>query len=218
MSFDIEKIDLPREKLARSGAQSLKDDELLAVILGTGYEGKNVLRLAKEILKQYPACDLIRIPVSKLKGIKGIGSAKACVIAAAVELARRGIDKNIVSIKKPTDIIPFVHDLRDKNREYFVVFYLNARNEILKREFVSVGILTASLVHPREVFAPAISHLAASVIFVHNHPSGDPTPSEEDIKLTKRLVSAGEILGIDVLDHIIIARSAYLSMKGKGVM
>jgi len=218
MLFDKEKIDLPREKLTRTGAQSLKDEELLAVILGTGYEGKNVLRLAKEILKQYPAADLIRIPLSKLQGIKGVGPAKACLIAAAVELVRRGIDKNIVSIKKPTDIIPYVNDIKDKNREYFVAFYLNARNEILRREFVSVGILTASLVHPREVFAPAISRSAASVIFVHNHPSGDPTPSEEDIKLTKRLVSAGEILGIDVLDHIVITKSGFLSMKGKGVM
>jgi len=218
MSFDIEKVDLPREKLEKTGVSSLKDEELLAVILGTGYKGKNVLQLAKEILKQYPAADLIRIPLQKLKDIKGIGKAKASVIAAAAELVKRGIDKNIISIKKPTDILPYIADIKAKFKEYFVVFYLNARNEILKREFVSVGILTASLVHPREVFSPAISHSAASVIFVHNHPSGDSTPSEEDLKLTKRLITAGEILGIEVLDHIIVTKTDFLSMKAKGLI
>jgi len=218
MSFDIEKVDLPREKLEKTGVSSLKDEELLAIILGTGYKGKNVLQLAKEILKQYPADDFIRIPLSKLKSIKGIGTAKASVIAAAVELVKRGIDKNIISIKKPTDVLPYIADIKARHKEYFIVFYLNARNEILKREFVSVGILTASLVHPREVFSPAIAHSAASVIFVHNHPSGDSTPSEEDLKLTKRLVTAGEILGIEVLDHIIVTKTDFLSMKAKNLI
>jgi len=218
MSFDREKIDLPREKLEKTGVSSLKDEELLAVILRTGYKGKNVLQLAKEILKQYPADDFIRIPLSKLRGIKGVGLAKAALIAAAIELVKRGLDKNIISIKKPTDILPYVSDIKTKQKECFLVFYLNARNEILRREFVSVGILTASLVHPREVFAPAIIQPAASVIFVHNHPSGDSTPSDEDLKLTNRLVSAGEILGIEVLDHIIVTKTGFLSMKGKGLI
>ncbi|MDD5686403.1 MAG: DNA repair protein RadC [Elusimicrobia bacterium] len=218
MSFNIEKVDRPREKLARTGIASLKDEELLAIILGTGYKGKNVLQLSKEILKEYPADDLIRISLSKLKQIKGIGPAKASFIAAAVELVKRGFEKNAISIKKPTDILPYTLDVRDKKKEHFVVFYLNARNEILKRDFVSIGTLNASLVHPREVFKPAIEHSAASVIFVHNHPSGDITPSEDDIKLTKRLISAGEILGIEILDHIIVSKNNFLSMKSKNII
>ncbi|MEW6557551.1 MAG: DNA repair protein RadC [Elusimicrobiota bacterium] len=218
MSFEIDKIDFPREKLSKTGVLSLKDEELLAIILGTGYKGKNVLQLAKEILKKYPADDFIRLPLSKLKAIKGLGTAKASVVAAAVELVKRGLDKNAVSIKKPMDILPFTLDIRDRRKEHFVVFYLNARNEILKRDFVSIGTLSASLVHPREVFKPAIEYSAASVIFVHNHPSGDTTPSEDDIKLTKRLVSAAAILGIEVLDHIIISKMNFVSMKSKNLI
>ncbi|MBI5573191.1 MAG: DNA repair protein RadC [Elusimicrobia bacterium] len=218
MPFDIEKVDLPREKLSKTGVSSLKDEELLAIILGTGYKGKNVLQLSKEILKNYPTGDFIQLPISKLKAIKGFGSAKASVIAAAVELVKRGLDKNVVAIKKPTDVLPYTLDIRDRKREHFVVFYLNARNEILKRDFVSIGTLNASLVHPREVFKPAIEHSAASVIFVHNHPSGDTTPSEDDIKLTKRLIAAADILGIEILDHIIISKTDYLSMKSKNLI
>lgn len=218
MPFNIEKINLPREKLAKTGIASLKDEELLAIILGTGYKGKNVLCLAKDILKEYPAADFIRIPLSKLKQIKGIGPAKASIIAAAVELVKRGIDKNIIAIKKPTDILPYTADIRDKRKEHFIVFYLNARNEILKRVVVSIGTLNASLVHPREVFKPAVGRSVSSVIFVHNHPSGDPAPSEDDIKLTKRLVSSGEILGIEVLDHIIISKTDFVSMKAKNLI
>ncbi|MFH0948788.1 MAG: DNA repair protein RadC [Elusimicrobiota bacterium] len=218
MPFDIDKIDLPREKLEKNGVSSLKDEELLAIILCTGYKGKNVLQFAKEILKQYPIRDFIKIPLSKLKQIKGVGIAKASGIVASIEFVKRGLDESVVAIKKPVDVIPYVLDIRDKKKEHFVVFYLNARNEILKRDFVSIGTLNASLVHPREVFKPAIEHSAASVIFIHNHPSGDTTPSEDDIKLTKRLISAANILGIEVLDHIIISKSSHLSMKGKGLI
>jgi len=147
-----------------------------------------------------------------------LGSAKASVVAAAVELVKRGLAKNVVAIKKPTDVLPYTLDIRDRKREHFVVFYLNARNEILKRDFVSIGTLNASLVHPREVFRPAIEQSAARVIFVHNHPSGDITPSEDDIKLTKRLISAAEILGIEILDHILISKTDYSSMKAKNLI
>lgn len=218
MPFDIEKVNLPREKLAKTGIASLKDEELLALILSTGYKGKNVLRLAKDILKEYPTTDFICIPLSKLKQIKGIGPVKASIIAAAVELVKRGLDKNIIAIKKPTDILAYSVDIRDKRKEHFIAFYLNARNEILKRVVISIGTLNASLVHPREVFKPAIGRSVSSVIFVHNHPSGDPTPSEDDIKLTKRLTSAGEILGIEVLDHIIISKNDFVSMKAKNLV
>ncbi|MBN1383424.1 MAG: DNA repair protein RadC [Elusimicrobia bacterium] len=218
MPFDIEKINLPREKLAKTGISSLKDEELLALLLSTGYKGKNVLHLAKDVLKKYPVNDLVRLPLSKLKQIKGIGTVKASVLAAAVEISKRGLDRNIISIKKPTDILLYTIDIKDKKREHFVVFYLNARNEILKRTVVSIGTLNASLVHPREVFKPAVGRSVSSVIFVHNHPSGDPDPSEDDIKLTKRLVSAGEILGIEVLDHIIVSKTDFVSMQARNLM
>jgi len=218
MSLDIEKINLPREKLSKTGAASLKDAELLAIILRTGFKGKNVIQLSKEILKKYSLDDFIRLPLAELSRIKGLGTGKATIISAAVELVKRGLDKNVVSIKKPVDILPFTFDIREKKKEHFVVFYLNGRNEVLKWDNVSIGTLNASLVHPREVFKPAIEQSAASVIFVHNHPSGDTTPSEDDIKLTKRLVAVSEILGIEVLDHIIISKTGYLSMKSKGLI
>ncbi|HAX60942.1 MAG TPA: hypothetical protein DCX95_00050, partial [Elusimicrobia bacterium] len=122
MPFDIDKIDLPREKLSKTGVSSLKDEELLAIILGTGYKGKNVLQLAKEILKNFPTEDFIQLPLTKLKAIKGLGSAKASVVSAAVELVKRGLDKNVVSIKKPTDVLPYTLDIRDRKKEHFVVF------------------------------------------------------------------------------------------------
>lgn len=218
MPFSVDKVDQPREKLAAKGAAALSDADLLAIILGTGYKGKNVLELAKEILKNYPAPELVAMSVGQLQKIKGIGAAKASIIAAAAELAIRGRAPNPASIQKPTDILPLAAEIRAKKKEHFVVFYLNARNEVIHREFVSIGTLSASLVHPREVFKSAIEHSAAGVIFTHNHPSGDPVPSAEDIKLTKRLVSAGLILGIEVLDHIIVTETEFTSMKGANLM
>jgi DNA repair protein RadC len=218
MPFSVDKVDMPREKLAQKGAAALKDAELLAIILGTGYKGKNVLDLSKEILKNYPAPVLVSMSVSELQKIKGIGAAKASIIAASAELAVRGRAPNPSSIQKPTDLLPLAAEIRSKKKEHFVAFYLNARNEVIHREFVSIGTLSASLVHPREVFKSAIEHSAAGVIFTHNHPSNDPVPSDEDIKLTKRLVSAGLILGIEVLDHIIVTETDFTSMKGAGLM
>lgn len=218
MPFSVHKVDLPREKLAAKGAAALKDSELLAIILGTGYKGKNVLELAGEILKTHPASALVAMSVGKLQKIKGIGAAKASIIASASELAFRGRAPNPVSIQKPTDILPLAAEIRAKKKEHFTAFYLNARNEIIHRELVSVGTLSASLVHPREVFKSAVEHSAAGVILAHNHPSGDPVPSEEDVKLTRRLVSAGLILGIEVLDHIIVTATEFASMKGSGLM
>jgi len=214
---NLEKFDLPREKLFSSSPASLKDEELLAIILGTGYKGKDVLALSKEILQKHRVEDLVNMTPKELKKIKGIGMAKASIIAAANELAIRGRSR-ISSIKNPSDILPLVTDIRAKKKEHFVVFYLNARNEVIHKEFVSIGTLSSSLVHPREVFKSAIEHSAASIICVHNHPSGDITPSEDDIKLTKRLVSSGLLLGIEVLDHIIITETDYNSMKSLGIL
>jgi len=216
---DIAKIDRPREKLAQSGPSALKDEELLAIILRTGYKGKNVLELSRDILKKYPGDTLVDAAFSELALIKGVGSSKAAVIIAAIELIRRLVCKTeeMVIIKTPEDAYRYVPEIRKANKEKLVVIYLNTRNSVLKRETISIGSLNANIVHPREVFKPAIACSAASVILVHNHPSGDTTASDEDIEVTKRIIEAGKIVGIEVLDHIIVSNRNYKSMKEEGL-
>lgn len=209
----------PREKLSRLGAEALKSEELLAIMLGTGYRGKNVFRLAKDILDRYPAGEFVKMTFRDLSKIKGIGPSKAAAIKASFELSKRCSDgANYPSLSKPSDVLPIVSDLRAKKKENFVVFYLNGRNQVIERECVSVGTLNASLVHPREVFEPAVRHVAAGLILVHNHPSGDCTPSEDDVEVTKRLDDAGRLMGIEILDHIIVGGDSYLSFKEKGLL
>ncbi len=219
---DLPKVDRPREKLAKFGPEFLKDNELLAILLRTGTEGKSALRIAKEILSRFSKKRLLGLSFDQLKQIKGIGPAKACQILAAFELSKRVLKVDSSGarpiIQTPKDVIAQVSYLASNKKENFVVLYLNARNELLNKETISIGTLNANLVHPREVFEPALTNYAASVIFTHNHPSGDPEPSEDDLKITKQLTQAGEILGIDVLDHIIICKNKYLSMKDKGVL
>ncbi len=209
-------IDLPREKMERLGPEALRNEELLAVLLRTGYEGKNVLEIASEILVKRSPEELMKMGLAELTRIKGIGRAKAAGMMAAFEFSRRGLGKGIgiaPTITSPADLVPIVSDIKDRRKEYFVAVFLNARNQVICREDVSVGSLNASLVHPREVFQPAVGSSAASVILCHNHPSGDVTPSREDIELTSRMVQAGEIMGIEVLDHVILGSERFLSMK-----
>lgn len=213
------KQEKPREKLERLGPQALKDRELLAIMLRTGYRGKSVFELAGEILEKFSGKKLHELSFKELSGIKGIGPSKASGFLASWELAKRlFMNDSGSAISKPTDVLPFLQEIKNLKKEHFMVFYLNGRNTIIHKECVSVGILNASLVHPREVFEPSVRNSAASVIVAHNHPSGDCTPSSEDIDLTKRLVSAGEILGIEVLDHIIVGESGFLSFKEKSLM
>lgn len=218
---DMLRVEKPRERLMEKGPEALKDSELLAILLGSGYKGKNVLEVAKRILKDYSSKKLANIPFSKLKGLKGIGPAKACVIKAAFELSKRAfeVEEEILPvIKTSKDVAAEVSYIRNHKKENFIVLYLNARNQVISKETISVGTLNASVVHPREVFQPAVSKSAASIILAHNHPSGDTDPSEDDIELTKRMIKAGEIMGIEVLDHIIVSKKGYLSMKGKGLI
>lgn len=217
----MHKLDRPREKLEKLGVSALREEELLAIMLGTGTSGKDVLSLSKELLKKYDGKKLLRISLEELKSKKGIGSAKASVLLAAFELTKRFLENDsntIPAVKTPQDVLAQVHEIRSRKKENFVVLYLNARNQLIHREFVSIGSLDSTVVHPREVFAPAIQNSSASVILTHNHPSGDCQPSSEDIELTKRLVAAGELLGIEVLDHLIVSNSGYLSMREKGLM
>ena len=203
--------DQPREKLHRVGPEGAKNEELLAIILRDGS-----LSSSSAILRDHPVEQLMTMPRDRLSRIKGIGTRRADTLIAAFELARRGLGQGIgilPCISRPTDVLPVIADIRDKKKEYFLAVFLNARNQVICREDVAIGSLNASLVHPREVFVPAVGSSAAAVILAHNHPSGDVTPSREDIELTRRMAQAGEIMGIEVLDHIIVASERFLSLK-----
>ncbi len=209
----------PRERLMQRGAASLRDHELLALLLGSGVKGQHVLDLAAAIVQKHPDGALARLTFAELKKIRGIGPAKACLLLAAIELVRRWLnvdDGALPTIESAQDAVDQVPELRRAKKEHLVALYLNVRNQLVAKETVSVGTLTANLVHPREVFQPAVAHSAASVILVHNHPSGDPAPSPEDLALTARLREAGELMGITVLDHVIVSEKQHVSLQVQG--
>jgi len=215
---DLPKIERPREKLIQKGSQNLKDEELLAILLRTGREGKNVIEVAKQILGKYSKKRLLKLTYEDLIKIKGIDSGKACTILAAGELVKRASkmgEEILPIIRSSKDVIAQAIYMRDKVREHLMGIYLNARNEMIFKKPMFVGTLNANLVHPREIFSEALKQNAASVILVHNHPSGDPEPSEDDLEITKRLTEAGKIMGIDVLDHVIITKNKVFSFKEK---
>jgi len=215
---DLPKVDRPREKLVHKGVKALHKSELLAIILRTGIKGKNVLQVADDILNKYGDKKLLDVPYQELKNMRGVGPTKAAQIIAAIELGKRLFKEKTekeVFINAPEDIVKEVGDIKENKKENFVVLYLDARNRLIYKETVSIGTLNANLVHPREVFEPAVRNLAAQIVLAHNHPSGDPEPSEDDLEITKRLVESGKILGIEVLDHIIITKDKYLSFKDK---
>jgi DNA repair protein RadC len=216
---DLPKIERPREKLIQYGPSHLSNSELLAIILRSGKKGENVVDLANKILKKYKAENLPSMSFNELKAFPGLGPAKACEILACFELGKRLLKGKVAGLYlNPEDIWKELKDIRVHKKEHFVVFYLDSRNQEIRREVISVGSLNANLVHPREVFEPAVKNLAAQVILAHNHPSGDTEPSEDDLTLNKRLVEAGKILGIEVIDHIIIGQKGYLSFKEKGLL
>lgn len=215
------KSDRPREKLIAKGPSNLKDVELLAVLLGTGYEGASALEVAEKILQKYSKNRVLRLTHQELSRIKGVGLVKACVILAAQEFIKRALGQGEVTlpvIRTAKDIIAQAVYLREKTREHFMVLYLNGRNEMIYKKPMFVGTLNANLVHPREIFAEALKQNAASVVFAHNHPSGNPEPSSDDLCLTKKLVEAGKIMGIEVLDHIIIAQNKVFSFKDQRLL
>ena len=220
---DLPIAERPRERLQKFGSEALSAQELLAVILGRCIAGESVMVTAQRLLSQFEGLKgLAQATVEELSQIKGIGLAKACQIKAAFELANRleayPSADNITIIKNPIDVAALVKNkLSGKKKEYFITVLLDTRAQVIKICETSIGSLDSSIVHPREVFKEAISASAASVIFVHNHPSGDVSASEQDIGLTKRLVEAGQVIGIDVLDHIIIGDNKHLSMKAKGL-
>ncbi len=220
---DLPISERPRERLQKFGVEALSAQEILALILGRGIAGESVMVTAQRLLSQFGNLKGIAdASVEELGQVKGIGVAKASQIKAASELSRRlegypeAGDKPIV--KTPDEVVSLVRGrLRGKKKEHFLALLLDTRNQLIKVAEISIGSLDTSIVHPREVFKEAISASAATIIFAHNHPSGDPEASEDDIKLTKRLAEAGEIVGIDVLDHIIIGDKNYLSLKREGL-
>ena len=212
----------PREKMVRSGRGSLSNSELLAILLRTGTKEKTALRMAEEVLSldRSGLLYLQECSLEELAGVKGVGRAKACQIGAAVELGKRIAtmpreERNLIkSTKDVADV--FMEKMRYYGKEHFDVLLLDAKGNLMGTENVAVGDISSSIVHPRETFRSAIKRGAFAVILIHNHPSGDPSPSKEDIRVTERLCKAGEILGINVLDHIIIGDGTYISLKGAG--
>lgn len=215
---DLQKIDLPREKLAKYGTDKLKDYELLAILLGSGIKGLNVLELSKKILIKIKKIGIKKITLKDLIEIKGLGSAKASQVFAVIELGKRLNTDNKPEILSPENIWNFCADIRALQREHFIAFYIDTQNGLIERQTISIGTLNASLVHPREVFEPALSFHAASIIIAHNHPSGKLEPSPEDIAVTKRLSEAGKIVGIELADHVIVTKSGYLSFTQKHLL
>ena len=206
----------PNQRLERLGPQAVKDCELLACALG-----QQAADRAECILASYPKESLVDLDVGQLSRIDGISRTKARTLIAAFELARRGLHRGLgvqPVVSAPGDCLHYLTDIKDQRREHFVCLYLNARNQVSHKELVSIGSLSSAIVHPREVFRFGVELSAASVILAHNHPSGDVSPSQDDINLTRRLVQAGEILGIDVLDHVIIGRDDFLSLKERGLI
>ncbi|MBI4980970.1 DNA repair protein RadC [Candidatus Woesearchaeota archaeon] len=213
---DFSEEQRPRERLCKHGASALSDAELLAIILKIGNKEENVIEMSQRVIAKYGLEKLASCSLSELQQIKGIGNAKACEILAAFELVKRakvcGAEKR--SIKSAQDVFNyFLPRMRELTQEQFRTLLLDLKNKIIKEELISLGTLNGSLIHPREVFKSAIRESANSIIIVHNHPSGDPAPSREDEEITSKLIEAGDVLGIKVLDHVIIGRDKYWSWK-----
>lgn len=221
MIRDYPEEERPRERLVKEGAETLSNQELLAIILRTGTKQESVLQLSSRIIQYFEGLRLLKdASIEELTSLNGVGPAKAVQLIAAMELGRRVSRLQLeerYTIRSPEDGANYVmEDMRFLSQEHFVCLYLNTKNQVLHRQTVFVGSLNASIVHPREVFREAFRRSAASLICFHNHPSGDPTPSREDIEVTKRLAECGKMLGIDMLDHIIIGDQKFISLKEKG--
>lgn len=221
---DLPVAERPRERLLRYGADKLSGEELLAVLISRGTSGVPVRDIAHELLVRFGSVAAIAdATVEELKQISGIGTAKACQIKAAFELARRfqenAAPNNREVLTSPEAVVRLIKPrLTEKKKECFFTVLLDVRNRYIRAEQVSVGSLDATIAHPREVFDPAVHDHAPSIIVVHNHPSGDPTPSAEDISLTRRLIEAGKVLGIKLLDHIVIAGEKFYSFRAQGLL
>lgn len=211
----------PREKIASQGVDKLTDTELIAVLLRTGYKGVDVMQLAQNLIdNHHDLHGLVYCDYQSLIKQKGLGRAKAAEMAAVFEIARRiAKPKNHQTISSSEDAADFLLKLlRSERREKFLVISLNSKNQLLSLDTVFTGTLNSTIVHPREIFQYALRHAAAGIIVAHNHPSGDPTPSKEDISATITLKEAGQIMGIPLLDHLIIGHGRWTSLRANGVL
>lgn len=213
----LKSFEKPREKLLKKGAKNLKDYELVAILLGSGIKGKDVFQLSREIVKLFED-NFDSLTLEKLLSIHGLGVAKASQIISAIELSKRYLIKQNRKITHASDIYEELKEYRDKKQEYFLTLYLDGANHLCETRVITIGTLNQSLVHPREVFAPALEHRCASIIVAHNHPSGVLSPSDEDIAVTQRLKESGKLLGIELLDHVIFTKDGYISLRDDGVL
>lgn len=223
MIKDVPKQDRPRERLLELGPQHLSNQELMAILLGSGTRQESVMTLAQRIMMYFEGLNLLRdAAIEELIAIKGIGAAKGVLILAAIELGKRMHKlkpQERYVIRSPEDGADYImEEMRSLSQEHFVCIFLNTKNQILHRQTIFIGSLNASIVHPREVFREAVRRSAASIICAHNHPSGDPSPSQEDIHVTKRLSECGKMIGIELLDHLVIGDRKFVSLKEKGYL
>lgn len=214
---DLPEQNRPRERFLKYGPETLSEAELFAIILRTGTLEENVIDMSNRLIKEYGLDKLFECSLKELEKIKGIGPSKAMQILAMAELGKRRTSSKI-PLKKITcakDVFDYFHErLKDKKEEHFYILMLNTQNYLIGEQLISKGILDSSIVHPREVFKPAIKNSASKIILVHNHPSGDPTPSQEDLEIIKKLIKIGEELGIRVVDSIIITEDKFWNEKG----
>ncbi len=212
---ELVSVDKPREKLEKKGIKALKDYELMAVLLGSGTKDSDVLKLSREIVRKFKN-NFENITLESLLQIHGLGKAKASKIISAIELSRRYLIKQNAKITSPEQIFDELRDFKNKQQEYFIVITLDGANHIIEKRVVFIGTLNHSLVHPREVFADALTDRAASIIIAHNHPSGNLEASKEDINITNRLKDSAKLLGIDLMDHIIFSKDGFISLQEQG--
>lgn len=208
----------PRERLIHYGEGALSDQELLAIILRTGFKEKNVMHLSLQFLNHFGSLYELKVAsLEELQEIKGVGLVKAVEIKAVIEFGMRLAKANQVKLGRVTSSMEIgqmmIEELKDLRQEHLMALYLNTKNEMIKKETLFIGSLNQSIAHPREIFRSAVKYSAARIILVHNHPSGDTYPSKNDIEFTKRVVECGELMGIDLLDHLIIGHQSYCSLK-----
>jgi DNA repair protein RadC len=221
MIRDVPKSERPRERLLRGGASVLSNQELIALMLGSGTKSESVLELSGRVIRHFDGLRLLKEATAvELMEIRGIGEAKAVQLCAALEIGRRikqfPVEETHI-VRSPQDVADYMmEEMRHLKQEHFIALYLNTKNAVLHKKTLFIGSLNASIVHPRELYKEALRYSAASFICLHNHPSGNPEPSQEDIDVTKRLTETGKMLGIEMLDHVIIGDRRFCSMKEKG--
>jgi len=206
----------PREKLQKQGPDALKNYELLSIILSKGTKKEGLFEIAQRVINEYGSKAIANeTSVEKVKKLLNLGEVQACQVVACFELGRRffGKAKKEIYIHTPEDAYKYLIDMQKLDKEYFRGLYLDVKNKLIRDEIITIGTLTTNIIHCREVFKPAIQYSAVGLILAHNHPSGEPTPSEDDIKITQQIIQVGKIMEIDVLDHIIIGEKGFISLK-----